>query len=81
MMALYFAMLFVHLFIFRATLKRSSYLYLASNGAMIVVVAMGPAWHHASSQWIIHTTFVGCCEGVEDPVESTMKFERTGTLL
>jgi hypothetical protein len=24
-------------------------------GAVIIVVALAPAWHHASSQWMVHT--------------------------
>lgn len=43
---------------------------------MIIVVALAPTWHHATSQWIVHTGSVGCCKYVEGPVQSTMKSMR-----
>jgi hypothetical protein len=40
-----------------------------------------PSWHHAPSQWMVHTFSVGssCC--LVGPVQSTMKSARTCDLI
>jgi hypothetical protein len=50
MIALYNAMLFVHLSDASAKLRRTTYLYLAPDGAVMTTAAPAFAWHHAPSQ-------------------------------
>jgi hypothetical protein len=55
MTASYSAMLFVHLSDSRAKLRRAAYLCLTPAGEVMTAAAPAPAWHHASSQWIVQT--------------------------
>jgi hypothetical protein len=81
MTASYSAMLLVHLSDSRAKLRRAAYLCLTPVGDVIIAAAPAPAWHHASSQWMVHTFFEGssCCR--VGPVQSTMKSARTCDLI
>jgi hypothetical protein len=77
----YSAILLVHLSDSKAKLRRAAYLYLTSVGDVIIVMAPAPTWHHAPSQWMVHT-FSGdssCCR--VGPVHSTMKSTRTCDLI
>jgi hypothetical protein len=77
----YSAMLFVHLSDSKAKLRRAAYLCLMHVGDVIIAAAPTPAWHHASSQWMVHTFSGGsscCCVG---PVQSTMKSVRAYDLI
>jgi hypothetical protein len=76
-MASYSAMLFVHLSDSRAKLRRAAYLCLTLVGDVIIAAAPAPAWHHAPSQWMVHTFFEGSSWCRAGPVQSTMKFVRT----
>jgi hypothetical protein len=81
MTASFSAMLFVHLSDSKAKLRRAAYLCLMHVGDVIIAVAPAPAWHRASSQWMVHTFSGGsscCCVG---PVLSTMKSARTCDLI
>jgi hypothetical protein len=63
MMTSYSAMLLVHLSDSRAKLRRAAHLCLMHVGAVIIAAAPVPAWHHAPSQWMVHTFSEGssCC--------------------
>jgi hypothetical protein len=81
MMTLYSAMLLVHPSDSRAKLRRAAYLCLTPVGEVIIAAAPAPAWHHAPSQWMVHTFSEGsscCCVG---PVQLTMKSARTCDLI
>jgi hypothetical protein len=81
MMASYSAILLVHLLDSRAKLRRVTYLYLTPVGDVMIAAAPAPAWHHASSQWMI-LTFSGdsyCCH--VGPIQSTMKSTKTCDLI
>jgi hypothetical protein len=77
MIASYSATLLVHLSDSKAKLRRAAYLCLTLVGDVMTTAAPAPAWHHAPSQWMVHTFSVGssCC--VIGPVQSTMKSART----
>jgi hypothetical protein len=81
MMASYSAILLVHLSDSKAKLRHAAYLYLTHVGDVIIAAAPTLAWHHAPSQWMVHT-FSGdssCCHvGL---VQSTMKSARTCDLI
>jgi hypothetical protein len=81
MTASYSAILLVHLSDSKAKLRRATYLYLTPMGDVIIAAAPAPAWHHAPSQWMVHT-FSGdsswCHVG---PIQSTMKSARTCDLI
>jgi hypothetical protein len=81
MMASYSAMLFMHLSDSKAKLRRAAYLCLMPVGDVIIAAAPTPAWHHAPSQWMVHTFSRGssCC--CVDLVQSTMKSARTYNLI
>jgi hypothetical protein len=55
MTASYSAMLLVHLSNSKAKLRRAVYLYLTPTSDVMIAVAPAPAWHHASSQWMVQT--------------------------
>jgi hypothetical protein len=76
-MTSYYAMLLVHLSDSRVKLRRAAYLCLTPVGDVIIAVAPTPAWHHAPSQWMVHTFSEGssCCR--VGPVQPTMKSART----
>jgi hypothetical protein len=81
MTASYSATLLVHLSDSKAKLRRAAYLYLTPVGDVIIADVPAPAWHHAPSQWMVHT-FSGdsyCCH--VGPVQSTMKSARTCDLI
>jgi hypothetical protein len=81
MTASYSAILLVHLSDSRAKLRRAAYLCLTHAGEVMTVAAPAPAWHHAPSQWMVHTfsaVVSGCVIG---PVQSTMKSARTCDLM
>jgi hypothetical protein len=81
MSASYSAILLVHLSDSKAKLRHAAYLYLTPVGDVIIAAAPAPAWHHAPSQWMVHT-FSGdssCCH--VGPVQSTMKSARTCDLI
>jgi hypothetical protein len=81
MTASYSAILLVHLLDSKTKLRRAAYLYLTPVGDVIIAAAPTPAWHHAPSQWMVHT-FSGdssCCH--VGPVQSTMKSARTCDLI
>jgi hypothetical protein len=81
MTALYSAMLFVHLSDSKVKLRCAAYLCLMPVGDVIIAAAPAPAWHHAPSQWMVHTFSGGsscCCVGL---VLSTMKSARTCDLI
>jgi hypothetical protein len=63
MMTSYSAMLFVHLSDSKAKLRRAVYLCLTPVGDVIIAAVPAPAWHHAPSQWMVHTFSGGssCC--------------------
>ena len=50
-------------------------------GDVIIAAVHAPAWHHAPSQWMVHTFFEGssCCR--VRPVQLTMKSARTCDLI
>jgi hypothetical protein len=81
MTASYSAILLVHLSDSKAKLRRAVYLCLTLVGDVIIVAAPTPAWHHAPSQWMVHTFFgdSSCCH--VGPVQSTMKSARTCDLI
>jgi hypothetical protein len=81
MTASYSAMLFVHLLDSRAKLRRAAYLCLTPVGEVMTAAAPGPAWHHASSQWIVQTLSADGSGCVIGPVQSTTKFARTCDLM
>jgi hypothetical protein len=74
-------MLLVHLSDSKAKLRRAAYLCLTPVGDVIIAVVPAPAWHHAPSQWMVHTFSGGssCCR--VGPVQSTMKSARTCDLI
>jgi hypothetical protein len=47
--------LLVHLSDSKAKLRRAAYLCLTPVGEVMTAAAPASAWHHASSQWIVHT--------------------------
>jgi hypothetical protein len=79
--ASYSAMLFVHLSDSRAKLRRAAYLCLTLVGDVIIAAAPALAWHHALSQWMVHTFSEGssCCRA--GPIQSTMESARTCDLI
>jgi hypothetical protein len=81
MTASYSATLLVHLLDSRAKLRRATYLCLTPVGDVMIAAAPAPAWHHASSQWMIHTFSEdsSCCR--VSPVQSTMKSAMTCDLI
>src|SRR5688572_14652755 len=79
--ASYSAMLFVHLSDSRAKLRRVAYLCLTPVGDVIIAAAPAPAWHHAPSQWMVHTFSADVSGCVTGPVQSTMKSARTCDLM
>jgi hypothetical protein len=81
MTASYFAILLVHLSDFKAKLRRATYLYLTPVGDVIIAAAPAPAWHHTSSQWMVHTFSRDsyCCH--VGPIQSMMKSARTCDLI
>jgi hypothetical protein len=81
MTASYSAMLLVHLPDSRAKLRRAAYLCLTPVGDVIIAAAPAPAWHHAPSQWMVHTFSEGSSGCRVSPVQSTMKSARTCDLI
>jgi hypothetical protein len=79
--ASYSAMLFVHLSDSRAKLRRAAYLCLMPVGDVIIAAAPAPAWHHAPSQWMVHTFSEGSSCYRASPIQSTMKCARTCDLI
>jgi hypothetical protein len=81
MTASYSATLLVHLSNSRAKLRRAAYLGLTPVGDVIIAATPAPAWHHAPSQWMVHTFYVGpsCC--LVGPIQLTMKSARTCDLI
>jgi hypothetical protein len=81
MTASYSAILLVHRSDSKVKLRRVAYLCLTPVGDVIIVAAPTPTWHHAPSQWMVHT-FSGdssCCHA--GPVQSTMKSAGTCDLI
>jgi hypothetical protein len=81
MTASYSAMLLVHLSDSKAKLRRAAYLCLTHVGEVMTAAAPAPAWHHAPSQWIVHTFSVDGSGCVVGPVQSTTKSARTCDLM
>jgi hypothetical protein len=81
MTASYSAMLLVHLLDSKAKLRRAAYLCLTPVGDVIIAAAPAPAWHHAPSQWVVHTFSGGSSCYRVGPVQSTMKSARTCDLI
>jgi hypothetical protein len=71
----------VHLSDSRAKVRRAAYLCFTPVGDVIIAAAPTLAWHHAPSQWMVHTFSKGssCCR--VGPVQSTMKSARTSDLI
>jgi hypothetical protein len=80
-MASYSAMLLVHLSDSKAKLRRAAYLCLTPMGDMIIAAAPAPAWHHAPSQWMVHTFSGGSSSCRVGSIQSTMKSARTCDLI
>jgi hypothetical protein len=81
MMASYSAILLVHLSDSKAKLRCAVYLCLTPVGDVIIADVPAPTWHHAPSQWMIHTfSRDSSCYRV-GPVQSTMKSARTCDLI
>jgi predicted tellurium resistance membrane protein TerC len=81
MPASYSATLLVHLSNSKAKLRRAAYLCLTPVGEVMTAAAPAPAWHHAPSQWLVHTFSVdvsGCIIGL---VQSMMRSARTYDLI
>jgi hypothetical protein len=81
MTASYSAILLVHLSDSKAKLRRAAYLCLTPAGEVMTAAAPVPAWHHALSQWIIHTFSAGGSGYVIGPVQSTTKSTKTCDLM
>jgi hypothetical protein len=81
MTASYSAMLLVHLSDSKAKLRRAAYLCLIPVGEVMTAAVPAPAWHHAPSQWIVHTFSVVGSGYVIRPVQSTTKSVRTCGLM
>jgi hypothetical protein len=47
----------------------------------MTAAAPAPAWHHAPSQWMVHTFSAGASGYVIGPVQSMMKSARTCDLM
>jgi hypothetical protein len=71
----------VHLSDSKAKLSRAAYLYLTHAGDVMIAAALALAWHHAPSQWMVHTFSrdSSCCR--VGPVQSMMKSVRTCDLI
>jgi hypothetical protein len=77
----YSAILLVHLSDSRAKLRRAAYLCLTPAGEVMTASTHAPSWHHAPSQWMVHTFSTdvsGCVIGL---VQLTMKSARTFDLM
>jgi hypothetical protein len=81
MTASYSAMLLVHLSDSKAKLRRAAYLCLTPVGEVMPAAAPAPAWHHAPSQWIVHTFSTDGSGYVIGPVQSTKKSAMTCDLM
>jgi hypothetical protein len=81
MTASYSATLLVHMSDSKANLRRAAYLCLTPVGDVMTAAAPAPAWHHASSQWMVHTFSAGPSGCVIGFVQSTMKSVRTCDLM
>jgi hypothetical protein len=81
MTASYSATLLVHLSDSKAKLSRAAYLCLTPMGEVMTVAAPTPTWHHAPSQWMVHTFSADVSGCVIGPVQSTMKSARTCDLM
>jgi hypothetical protein len=77
----YSAILLVHLSESKAKLRHAAYLCLTPVGEVMTAAAPAPAWHHASSQWIVHTFSANGSSCVIGPVQSTTKSARTYDLM
>jgi hypothetical protein len=56
MTASYSAILLVHLSDSKAKLRCAAFLYLTPVGDVIIAAVPALAWHHAPSQWMVHTS-------------------------
>jgi hypothetical protein len=81
MTASYSAILLVHLSDSKAKLGHAAYLCLTPVGEVMTVATPAPAWHHAPSQWIVHTFSADGSGCVIGPIQSTMKSARTCDLM
>jgi hypothetical protein len=81
MMALYSAILLVHLSDSKAKLSHAACLCLTPMGEVMTAAAPAPAWHHAPLQWMVHTFSADVSDCVIGPVQSTMKSARTCDLM
>ena len=81
MIASYSATLLVHLSDSKAKLSRAAYLCLTPMGEVMTAAAPALAWHHAPSQWIVHTFSADGSGCVIGPVQSTTKSARTCDLM
>jgi hypothetical protein len=81
MTASYSATLLVHLSDSKAKLRRAAYLCLTPVGEVMTAAAPVPAWHHAPSQWMVHTFSADVSDCVIGPFQSTMKSARTCDLM
>jgi hypothetical protein len=81
MTASYSAILLVHLSDSKAKLRRVAYLYLTPVGDVMIAAAPAPTWHHAPSQWMVHTFSGDSSSYHVGPVQSTMKSARTCDLI
>jgi hypothetical protein len=81
MIASYSAILLVHLSDSKAKLRRAAYLCLTPMGDVMTAAVPAPAWHHAPSQWIVHTLSADVSGCVIGPVQSTTKSARTCDLM
>jgi hypothetical protein len=77
----YSAILLVHLSDSRAKLRRAAYLCLTPAGEVMTAATPALAWHHAPSQWMVHTVSVDVSDCVIGLVQSTMKSARTCDLM
>jgi hypothetical protein len=77
----YSATLLVHLSDSKAKLRRAAYLCLTPVSDVKTVATPAPAWHHAPSQWMVHTFSAGPSGCVIGLVQSTMKSARTYDLM
>jgi hypothetical protein len=77
----YSAILLVHLSDSKAKLMSAVYLYMTPACDVIIAAAPAPAWHHAPSQWMVHSFSrdSSCCH--VGHVQSTMKSARTYDLI
>jgi hypothetical protein len=81
MTASYSATLLVHLSNSKAKLSRAAYRCLTPVGEVMKAAAPAPAWHHAPSQWMVHTFSAGVSGYVVGLIQSTMKSARTCDLM